>query len=56
MAITLVAAFNFWGSRAGLKSPAVSSSLRLAEFGLEIECSDPPNMDSIYLVINALDF
>jgi len=48
--------FQFRGKQGWLNHLCCSSSLRLTEFGLEIECSDPPNMDSICLVINALDF
>jgi hypothetical protein len=57
MGITLGAAFNFGESRAELtKSPVLFSSLSLTEFGLKIECPDPPNLDSIFLFIIELDF
>ena len=55
-AITLVAAFNFGGSRAGLNQQCCSSSLRLSNSGWKIEYLDPPKMDHIYVVISSLDF
>lgn len=55
MSIPAVAA-SIPGKAGPTKSPVLFLLPSLTESGTEIEYSDPPNVDSIDLVINALDF